>query len=57
MIPILERDPRIGYGHCYGPVYDMDMVKAKITQCCYVRDIELPRFSTLIRFHIWLDAP
>ncbi len=54
MLPILERDPRIGYGHCYGEVYDAEMVKAKIAQCRYVRDVELPRISDVIRFHIWL---
>lgn len=57
ILPLLERDSRIGYGHCYGPVYDAEMVRAKITQCRYVRDIELPRFSKVIRFHIWGESP
>lgn len=54
MLPILKRDPRIGYGYCYGPVYDGSMVEAKIAQCRYVRDVELPRVSNVIRFHLWL---
>jgi hypothetical protein len=57
MLPILGRDPRIGYGHCYGPVYDAEMVRAKIEQCRYVRESELPRFSKVVRFHVWLDSP
>lgn len=55
ILPALERDPRIGYGHCYGPVYDVSMVRAKIAQCQYVRDVELPRYASVIRFHIWLQ--
>lgn len=57
MIPILNRDFRIGYGHSYGPVYDAEMVQAKITQCRFVRDTELPRFSKVIRFHVWGESP
>lgn len=57
ILPILARDPRIGYGHCYGPVYDADMVTAKIAQCRYVRDVEFPRFSKVIRFHNWGETP
>ena len=57
MLPVLEADPRIGYGYCYGPVYDAEMVRAKIAQCRFVRDEELPRFSQVIRFHVWLDSP
>jgi hypothetical protein len=57
MLPILEADPRLGYGFCYGPVYDADMVRAKIAQCQFVRDIELPRFSQVVRFHVWLESP
>jgi len=53
----VERDPRIGYGHCYGPVYDAAMIRAKIAQCRQVRDVELPRFSQVVRFHVWLDSP
>lgn len=57
MLPIMEADPRIGYGYCYGPVYDTEMVRARIAQCRFVRDEELPRFSQVIRFHVWLDLP
>jgi len=57
MLPILERELRIGYGHCYGPVYDAEMVRAKIVQCRRVAEVELPRFSQSIRFHVWLDSP
>ena len=57
MLPVLSRDFRIGYGYCYGPVYDAAMVEAKITQCSYVRDVELPRFSRVIRFHVWGESP
>ncbi len=57
MLPLLEADPRLGFGYCYGPVYDAEMVRAKIRQCLHVRDVELPRFSSVVRFHIWLDSP
>ncbi len=57
MLPILDREPRIGYGHCYGPVYDAEMVRAKIAQCRRVREVELPRFSQVVRFHVWLESP
>jgi len=51
-LPTAERDFRIGYGHCYGQVYDADMIREKIEQCIFVRDIELPRLKSGIRFHI-----
>jgi hypothetical protein len=57
MLLLVERDPRIGYGHCYGPIYDEAMIRAKIAQCHQVRDVELPRFSQVVRFHVWLDSP
>jgi len=57
MLSILEADPRLGYGYCYGPVYDAEMVRAKIVQCRFVRDVELPRFSQVVRFHVWLESP
>lgn len=57
MLPILEREPLIGYGHCYGPVYDASMVREKIAQCHCVKKEELPRFSQVIRFHVWYDSP
>ncbi len=44
-LPILKRDPRIGYGpygRANGRVFDAGMVKEKIAQCRYVRDVELP---------------
>lgn len=57
VLPILARDPRIGYGHCYGTVYDAEMVNQKLRQCRYLVEKELPRLSSLIRFHLWLDYP
>ncbi len=57
MLPIVESDVRIGYGYCYGPVYDAKMIRQKIAQCRRVRDVELPRFSKVIRFHIWNESP
>jgi hypothetical protein len=54
-LPILARDPRIGYGHCYGPVYDAAMVRDKLRQCRQVLEQELPSFSQGVRFHVWLD--
>jgi hypothetical protein len=51
-LPIVERDFRIGYGRCYGQVYDADMIREKIEQCVFVRDVELPRLKSGIRFHI-----
>lgn len=56
-IPLLQADFRIGYGHTYGEVYDEKMVRAKIEQCRYVLEKELPRVSAVIRFHVWLDYP
>jgi len=52
-LPILERDPRIGFGHSYGEVYDLEMVKDKIRQCQSVRDEEIPRLKYFMRFHLW----
>lgn len=52
-IPILEDDNRIGYGHCYGLVYNALMVREKISQCLYVLETELPLLDTNIRFHLW----
>jgi hypothetical protein len=57
ILPILRQDPRIGFGHCYGRVYDASMVQTKIDQCRYVRDIELSLYSSVLRFHVWLDYP
>lgn len=56
-LPVLEADPRIGYGHIYGEVYDVAMVRDKIRQCEYVRHKELPRIGSLIRFHLWNIYP
>lgn len=56
-LSILDRDPRIGYGHCYGIVYDKEMVESKIAQCKHLVTNELPRFSTQIRFHLWNEYP
>lgn len=57
MLPVLDREPRIGYGHSYGPIYDASMVRAKIAQCRRVKEDELPRFSQVVRFHVWYDSP
>ena len=57
ILPILLSDVRCGYGHSYGPAYNPTMVLDKIAQCKYVRDTELPRFSSVVRFHVWLDSP
>lgn len=56
-LPILESDPRIGYGYVYGEVYDGEMVEQKIRQCEFVRDRELPRIGSVIRFHVWQQYP
>lgn len=52
-LPILQRDPRIGFGFSYGEVYDREMVEQKIAQCRHVRHAELPRVESFLRFHIW----
>lgn len=57
MLGIVENDARIGYGYCYGPVYDAEMIRQKLAQCRRVRDVELPRFSQFIRFHVWGESP
>ncbi|HWL51104.1 MAG TPA: hypothetical protein VNQ90_01620 [Chthoniobacteraceae bacterium] len=57
ILPVLERDDRLGYGHSYGVAFSADMVRTKLEQCRFVRDRELPRFSQSIRFHVWLDSP
>jgi hypothetical protein len=51
-LPILERDPCIGYGYCYGIVYDAIMVREKIDQCRFVVDKEIPELAKLLRFHL-----
>lgn len=57
ILPFVERDERLGYGHSYGVAFDAGMVRAKLEQCRFVRDRELPRLSQSIRFHVWLDSP
>lgn len=57
ILPIFDRDPRIAYNHCYGNPYDEEMVRAKIRQCEWVVDTELPRLSRELRFHLWADFP
>ena len=42
ILPVLERDPRIGFGNNFGQVYDMPMIREKIRQCKFVRDMEIP---------------
>ena len=56
-LPLVESDPRLGYGHNYGPVYDSAMIRAKIRQCEFVLSQELPRISSVIRFHVWSQFP
>lgn len=56
-LPLLEADPRIGYGFTYNEVYDADMVREKISQCEFVKDRELPRIASVIRFHVWTKYP
>jgi len=56
-LPVLQSDPRIGYGFTYGEVYDSEMVEQKIRQCEFVRSKELPRIGSVIRFHVWRQYP
>jgi len=56
-LPLLERDPRIGYNYCYRVAYDAEMVKEKIAQCEIVVNDELPGFNGEIRFHVWMEFP
>lgn len=56
-LPILARDLRIGYGHCYGIVYNAELVRDKLRQCRYLLEKEIPRLSAMIRFHLWNDFP
>lgn len=56
-LPVLQSDPRIGYGFTYGEVYDAEMVEQKIRQCEFVRNKELPRLGSVIRFHVWSQYP
>ena len=51
-LPLINRDPMLGYGYCYGIVYDARMVQEKIDQCRYVRDQEIPELAKLLRFHL-----
>ncbi len=52
-LSILERDFRIGFGFAYGEVYDREMILEKLRQCRWVRDFEIPRVRSFIRFHLW----
>jgi len=56
-LPLLERDPRIAFTHCYGNPYTADMVREKIRQCEYVMNEELRIFNQEVRFHIWMQFP
>lgn len=56
-LPLLEADPRLGYGFCYGIVYDAQMVREKIAQCREVRDIDLPAQAKDLRFHLYAIFP
>ena len=50
-------DVRIGYGHCYGMVYDAEMMRDKLRQREYVLNSEIPDLGSIIRFHLWNDFP
>ena len=56
-LPILERDPRIGFGHIYGEVYDREMVAEKLDQCRYLLEKEIPRLRSFVHFHVWQVHP
>jgi len=56
-LPIVEADFRIGYGFNYGEVYDAEMIRSKIRQCEFVLNKEIPRISSVIRFHVWGQYP
>ena len=56
-LPIVREDPRIGFGHTYGEVYDAEMIEQKLRQCEFVLSRELPRIASIIRFHIWQQFP
>jgi len=56
-LPIVKADARIGFGHNYGRVYDGEMIQSKIRQCEFVRDRELPRIGSIVRFHVWYRYP
>ena len=52
LIPILERDPRLGNNPLYGTAFDTAMIQEKIRQCLYVRNSELPfLIRYLMRFN------
>ncbi len=50
-LALVEQDFRIGFGYCYGQVYDEEMIREKISQCEYVRDSELPDMISNMLFH------
>jgi hypothetical protein len=56
-LPLLENDPRLGFGYCYGIVYDAEMVREKIAQCRFVKDTELPMQAKDLRFHLYSIFP
>lgn len=56
-LPLLESDPRLGYGFCYGIVYDAQMVGEKIAQCRQVMDRDLPLQAKDLRFHLYSMFP
>ena len=56
-IPLLERDVRLGYGYCYGVVYDAQMVREKIAQCRFIVQQELPLLAKSLRFHLYNVFP
>lgn len=44
MLPIIKRNPLIGY--CFaGRVIDAGMIKEKVRQCIFVRDLEIPNLT------------
>jgi hypothetical protein len=44
-LPIVDGDPRLGYGFNYGEVYNPEMIRSKIRQCEFVLNKEIPRIS------------
>lgn len=54
---LVRADPRLGFGHTYGEAYDAEMIEQKIRQCEFLRQNELPRIRSVIRFHVWYRFP
>ena len=57
LLPILKRDPRLGFNPTYGPMFDAVMIAEKVRQCRYVRDIELPNLERHILTWVYCKSP